>query len=464
MNQPPNNMGSNIPAGYGPPPGYGPQQGQPGYGAPPSGPGFQQPTGPMPQSGSYAPPPPHSGYAQPYPQQGFRGMTRQMFNPASYRQQGSGSWAAASLILSLVSFFLCLGLISPLPMLFGLIGMIGNKRAKGMAFAGFVISAVQVVGWVAFMGLGMHLQFQSEEMSKQGGAPVVAAIEEFKADNGRVPSSLTELVVTGYLPETWEQGFDDTHDAVQKVVKGKKWHEFLRYKPGAEATWTGSGYVDEEGKVSIENIFDVFEDFPSADKDYQNYGLVFIGVDNAWEATETAVPQAQDPKFDLISLWGGDATSREALKSKREIATMIRKVDAKLKAINDSEATNKNKLAEHEKKLRQIIADKGLSADQVKGDEDAGDWLKLVGETARLVKLTENKRTELNRTRNRLEVQMERLGNQVELAKLADSKDELAKLQLLLEESKKTLDADDSSFVKVTDEQAADEWLKANVK
>src|SRR5690606_41692178 len=114
MNQPPNS-GMNVPPGYG--------QTPPGYGPPPGAPQSYPQSGPVPASGSYMPPP-----------QGRTGFTRQIFNPAMYRQPGSGSWAAASLILSLVSMIFCLGLIAPLPLLIGLVGLVGNKRAKGLAF------------------------------------------------------------------------------------------------------------------------------------------------------------------------------------------------------------------------------------------------------------------------------------------------------------------------------------------
>src|SRR5688572_19806681 len=101
MNVPPGyNQQPNVPQGYGAPGGY----------TPPSG------YGPVPQSGSYMPHP---------PQHGFRGATRQFFNPAAYRQPGTGAYGTASLIVSLVSLFLFCGLLSPISLVLGFVGLIG---------------------------------------------------------------------------------------------------------------------------------------------------------------------------------------------------------------------------------------------------------------------------------------------------------------------------------------------------
>ncbi|MHC4840252.1 MAG: DUF4190 domain-containing protein, partial [Planctomycetota bacterium] len=166
MNQPPN-----TPPGYGQP--YPPQQ-------------PQQQQSAVPHSASYP------------AQQGFRGATRQIFNPASYKQPGSGSWAASSLIISLVSMFICLGLLSPISLILGFIGLFGNKRGKGLAFAGFMLSLVQVTLWTAVFVFGGMAVIQSESNANYAGAPVVAAIEQFKEDNDCVPNSLQELVDGGY--------------------------------------------------------------------------------------------------------------------------------------------------------------------------------------------------------------------------------------------------------------------------
>ena len=75
--------------------------------------------------------------------------------------------------------------------------------------------------------------------------------------------------------------------------------------------------------------------------------------------------------------------------------------------------------------------------------------------------ITQAKKSSLRSTRNKLEVSMERLNNQVEIAKLADNKEELAKLQQLLDESRQALDAeDDSFFADKSNDEFADEWLK----
>lgn len=465
MNQPPNQSGSNVPPGYGAP------QQPAGYGPPPSNPGYPpqypQGPGPVPHSGSYAPPPqghPQQAYAPPqsYPQQqhGFRGMTRQMFNPATYRQQGSGSWAAASLILSLVSAFLCLGFISPLPMLLGLIGMIGNKRAKGMAFAGFLISAVQVVGWVAIFGLGLHVQFQGEKLATEAGAPVVAAIEEFKNDNKRVPHSLDELVDMGYLPETWTAGTEDLSSFVKEDVQDKKWTDFLRYKAGGDAQWDGkTGFVEAARSDNAEDLLDAFGIPSNAEaKAYQSYGLAFVGIDGSWNTSDDSPVKQDGEKYDLAKLWGGNDATREAMKTKRELRTMMNQLEVKIKGIDKSIDTYKASIAKNGAKLDEIVKRKKLSKANIRKDSEASQYLQLIGETNKLVLLSEEKRGRLQSTYTSLEVQMERLANQVEWAKSSENRDELAKLEQLLKDSRKTAETD-GYFSDISDTDAADKWL-----
>ncbi|MCA8937222.1 MAG: hypothetical protein KDB68_13570 [Planctomycetes bacterium] len=448
MNQPPNS-GMNTPPGYGAPqqpPGYGPQ-------------GHPQ-SGPIPNSGSYQPPPGRSGF------------TRQMFNPASYRQAGSGSWAAASLILSLISMVLCLGLIAPLPLILGLVGMVGNKRGKGLAFVGFILSALQVVGWVAIFTLGLHLQFQSATMAENAGKPVVAAIADFKNDNQRVPHSLQELVDNGYLPPTWDKGFEGIDSNVEEFVKGKKWQDFLAYEPGEDADWKGRPNESSGSDVSIKGDFDDWSiNFPTGDDkptEYQTYGLSFIGLDGDWSYSSSdneAVNQSPEEPYDLSQLWDGDATTRDAMKKKRELQVMLNKVDTKLGTIDKLIESAEASLKKHENRLFEIAEQKGLTRAQIKTDSDTKEWLKLIGETTKRLRITEKKKTELQSTRNKLEVQMERLANQVELAKLADNKEQLIELQKLLDESKEALDGEeDSYFTNKSDDDFADEWLNSSFK
>ncbi|MBX3458437.1 MAG: hypothetical protein KF696_00565 [Planctomycetes bacterium] len=452
MNQPPNQSpsGMNVPPGYGPPPGYPPQ------------------SGPMPQSGSYPPPPQSGVHGNPYgppPIQhhpGFRGMTRQIFNPASYRQTGSGSWAASSLIISLVSFIFC-GFLSPISLVLGMVGLVGNKRAKGMSFAGVLISLVQIGFWAIVFIAGAWTMMYTEDYANQAGAPVVAAIEQFQSENQRVPHSLDELVAGGYLPTTWDHGVDDLAGPVQESIKGKKWSDFLRYKAGANADWDGSGW---DGTVRF-NDGSLTVDFKSGgNKEHKTYGLVFIGIDGiAGTSDDAKVNQKPATKFDLSRLWSGDETTRQAMKSRHELQGMINKIDNKLTEVNAAIEKSEGKLAEHKQKIKSIMDRKKIRTfEQAREDDEAGEWIQLAGETARLVQAFQNKANELGRTRNKLEVQMERLGNQVEMAKLADSKEELAKLQLLLEESRKTLEREDSAFASKSEDEAAEEWFRKNFR
>ena len=435
MNQPPNS-GMNTPPGYGPPPGQ-PQQ-----------------SGAVPHSGSYPP-----------QRQGRTGFTRQIFNPAMYKQPGSGSWAAASLILAIIGWVTlgCLGFITwPLGVLFGLIGMVGNKRGKGLSFAGFVLSAAGIAVMIAFFAFGMHLQFQSETMAEHGGKPVVAAIAEFKQDHDRVPHSLDELIIEGYLPRTWDQGFEGVDSNVEGRVKNRPWGEFLAYKPGETAEWVGlpgekNGDITFEG--DWENLSIMFDDGDK--KDYQTYGLTFIGLDDNWGSTDDeAVNQNPEEPYDLSQIWGGDETTRDAMKKKRELQVMLKKVDNKLETIDASIENARSSLEKHEGRLLELARDKGLTREQIKTDTDTREWLKLIGETSKRLSITEKKKTDLRSTRNKLEVQMERLANQVELAKLADNKEQLAELQQLLDEAGEALDSEsDSYFADKSEDDFADEWL-----
>lgn len=450
MNQPPN-------SGMNTPPGYGAPQQPPGYGQPH---GYQQDSGPLPDSGSYHPQPQRTGF------------TRQIFNPAMYRQAGSGSWAASSLILSLVSAILCMGLISPIPMVLGLVGMVGNKRAKGMAFAGFLISALQVVGWIAIFALGLHLNFQSETMAESGGMPVVAAIADFKEDNKRVPNDLQELVDSGYLPPTWDRGFEGVDSNVEEFVKGKKWQDFLAYKPGETAEWVGVPDSTSRDGVTVEGDFDNWSvTFPSDSNkpvEYQTYGLTFIGLDNEWgygSTDDAAVNQHPETPYDLTQLWDGDQTTRDAMRKKRELQGMLNKVDQKLGTIDTLIVSAQASLKKHENRLYEIADQKNLRRDQIKTDVDTKEWLKLIGETSKRLRITEQKKLELQSTRNKLEVQMERLANQVELSKLAENKEQLIELQKLLDESKEALDGNENDyFADKTDDDFADEWLNKSFK
>ncbi|MBZ0137320.1 MAG: hypothetical protein K8I27_13220 [Planctomycetes bacterium] len=445
MNQPPNS-GTNTPPGYGPPPGYG------------------QPQSGVPHSGSYQPPP-----------QGRTGFTRQIFNPATYRQPGSGSWAAASLILAIIGWvtFGCLGIITwPLGLLFGLIGMIGNKRGKGLSFAGFALSAGGIGLGILLMSIGFFARFQSETMAEDAGKPVIAAIAEFKEDHSRVPHSLDELIVEGYLPPRWEQGFEGVDSNVEDFVKGKKWGDFLAYKAGENASWVGEPVKRSGGggDVTVEGDWDNWSiSFDGGDaKEYQTFGLTFIGLDNEWgfgSSDDAAVNQNPEAPFDTAQLWSGDETTRDAMKKKRELQVMLKRVDDKLKTIDGSVENALASLDKHEKRLMQIAGDKGLSREEIKTDKDTKEWLKLIGETSKRLSITLKKKAELMSTRNKLEVQMERLANQVELSKLAENKEQLAELQQLLDESKDALDSDeDSYFADKSDDEFANDWLKDKFK
>jgi hypothetical protein len=459
MNQPPNS-GMNPPPGYDqPPPGYG--QPPQGYGQPQ---GYQQPQSygqPMPNSGSYMP-----------PQQPQRtGFTRQIFNPATYKQPGSGSWAAASLILAIVGWVLCLGFITwPLALLFGLVGLVGNKRAKGMSFAGVVISGLGIATVVGFFSLGYYTMFQTETMAENGGKPVVAAIEDFKADHKRVPHSLDELVSMGYLPPTWEQGLDDIDGNVSKVVKGKHWGDFLRYKAGSDASWTGSsGWETTTSTTDWDGWSDYYDVPPaSAPQSYQTYGLAFIGLDNIWGTTDdTAVNQSPEKPYELSAVWGGDNQTRELAKNRRELQRLQRQLEAKKESLINSLNKANTDLGQVEGEVRDLMEQKNLNTlEAVKKDSKGSGLLRLAGATAKRQQAAQKKLEMVTAKIDDIGIQVRLLANEEEMAKLADSPQEMAELVALLEDSQKVLDdkMDLGALDKIDDDQAASDWFKSTIK
>jgi hypothetical protein len=306
-----------------------------------------------------------------------------------------------------------------------------------------------------------------EGIAEQAGAPIVAAIKQFKDENQRVPHSLDELVAKGYLPATWDQGLDDVEGHVQEVVKGKKWDDFLRYKAGEDTEWQGAGWNRDSG-VSVDfSDWELRIDGPeNKEKAHTTYGLAFCGIDGQWGTDDdTAVNQSPETPYDLASIWGGDTTTREAMRAKGELERMVRRIDDKVKALEESKGRAQDDLKDQEEKLRQMMDAKGLKTlDQVKSDTNANKRLQLVGETASRLKAIDAKRMQLVENRESIEIEIDRLKNQVEMAKLADSKEELAKLQQLLNSSRETVEREDSYFAKVSNEEAADQWFKENVR
>lgn len=454
MNQPPNS-GMNVPPGYGQtPPGYGQPQGYP-QGAPQS---YPQ-SGPVPASGSYMPPP-----------QGRTGFTRQIFNPAMYRQPGSGSWAAASLILSLVSMVFCLGLIAPLPLLIGLVGLVGNKRAKGLAFVGVVLSALQIGGWALLMGTGMYLNFQSEGLAEDAGKPVVAAISEFKNDHKRVPMSLEELVGEGYLPATWEQGLDGINGNVAEHVKGKRWSDFLRYKPGGDSMWKGeTGWVDVANNGNADDWADFFGvEAPTEGQTYQTYGLAFVGLDTLWGTTDdSAVNQTPEEPYELTAVWGGDDKTREFAKKRRDMQRMQRQLESKRETLEGAVSKAEKDLEQVEGEVRELMNAKGLaSLDAVKKDSKGAGLLKLAGATAKRHDVAKKKLQLVSAKIDDISIQVRLLQNEEEMAKMADSPQEMAELVMLLEETQKVLDDKVSlgDLDTKADDEAAAEWFSDKFK
>jgi hypothetical protein len=442
MNQPPSS-GMNTPQGYGPPPAHG-----------------QPPSAPLPASGSYHPQ---------HPQR--TGFTRQIFNPAMYKQPGSGSWAAASLILAIIGWVTlgCLGIFTwPLGLLFGLIGMVGNKRAKGLSFAGFILSAAGIGLGVLLLSIGFFAQFQTEKMAENAGKPVVAAIAEFKQDNKRVPYSLEELVAEGYLPPRWDQGFAGIDGNVEEFVKGRKWSDFLAYRPGADGDWVGrpgeGGGVQVEGDWTNWSIS--FDD--GQEREHQTYGLSFIGLDGQWGGSDdAAVRQELDESFDLTQLWGGDSKTREFGQKRRELQRMLTQLEDKRESLEGAVAKARGDLDQVEDELRQLMRERNLAdIEAVRADTKGAGLLKLAGATDKRLQAARRKLVLVTDKVDTLGIQVRLLANEEEMAKIADNPEEMAELITLLEDSRKVLDDQVplSDLDRIDDDKAADNWFKTKFK
>jgi hypothetical protein len=435
MNQP------NMPPGYGPPPQGHPQQG---------------PVPHQPPPGGYPPPPP----------QGMRGMTRQMFNPASYRQTGSGSWAASSLIISIVSIFMC-GLLAPLSLILGMVGMVGKKRAKGLAFTGFALSALQIAAWVILIAAGAWAIFQSESLANEAGAPVVAAVREFRDEHGRVPHNLNELVALGYLPTRWTEGLEGVSESVRETVEGKEWHEFLHYMPGRDANWTGDGWTQtlEGGRTALDDFFAEMSGEDREVRVHQTYGLVFIGVDSAF-GSSTAVDQSLE--FELMKLWGADPDTRQIAAKRRELQVMARQLDSRMEEYQAAKNRATAALERSERELRERIRENNLNTrDAIRADNIASSLLQLVGQERQTVAMAEAKIRNTGDTIRELGIQVRQLANEEERARLADSPgDYFARLTVLLEDSQKVLNTGGElgDLDRLNVDDFADEWIRENVR
>lgn len=431
-------------------------------------PGYGQPQQPHPQQHQQQHPVPHSA-SYPAPQ-GFRGATRQIFNPASYKQPGSGSYAAASLILALIGWLTlgCLGVITwPLGMILGFIGLIGNKRGKGLSFAGFALSAAGIATLIGFFALGYGINMYSQDNADHAGAPVVAAIDQFKKDNDRVPVSLQELVDEGYLPATWDQGFGDADEDVQDVVKGQKWEKFLSYQPGASSDWNEASYpskraVEPEYYDSQYLPDDGFteESGPDAQKE-QNYGLAFIGVDNIWGSTDdSAVEQNQDKVFDLTTLTNMDSKTRDSNKTRNALKNRLKQLEARKAQLERDVIKVADDLSKHEVTLNRMAKDRNLNTlEEVKANKITADALLLIGETKKRQHMTNAQLMAIRDKIDAIGIQVSRLANKEAMAKLGGSPELAAELELLLDESKKALDTD-SFFDDTSGEKYADDWYK----
>ncbi|MCC6148882.1 MAG: hypothetical protein IT461_01410 [Planctomycetes bacterium] len=457
----------NVPPGYNQQPNVPPGYGAPGQSYPPQG-QYSPPQGysAMPQSGPYMPPPPPHG---------FRGATRMMFNPASYRQPGTGAFGTSSLIISIVSIFLC-GILSPISLLLGFAGLIGKKTHKGAALAGVIISIIPAAFWIFAMTFGLHHAFNSDKYALQATGPVVAAIDEYKKDHdGRVPPSLDSLVEEGYLPARWNAGLDSVDSPVKSLVEGKEWKEFLQYGPGSSYRFAPPPRraVKRTGTEIREDWIDDGDDsaepmVPATTE--KTYVLKFIGVDGVWgNSDDRDAVQNPEKKFDL-SVFGGSNTSamRELAQTKRQLESAQQEALAKISSLTKNDLPKaRQRLADNEKELKKLAAKKNLqSKAAIKADKDCSVWLKAIGQELQVITAIENKMQRLESSLNTIKGSLANLRSQEAMAKLADNKQELAELQALLDNTTKELAKDETSEYLGDDakSKAADDWLEDQYK
>ncbi|MCC6573337.1 MAG: hypothetical protein IT462_06040 [Planctomycetes bacterium] len=462
----------NQPPGYNnPPPGYPPQP-QPGQTPPPPQPGYGYPppgSGPMPASQSYYPPPPQQGHRP-------RGFTRQIFNPAAYRAPDTSAWGVASLVLSLVSLVVSCGLLSPISLLLGLIGLIGRKSGKGLAFAGFLISAGTIAVWGLFGFAIASSIIYKEQNANAAGAPVVAAIVDFKKDhNGDVPASLEVLVDQGYLPPRWDKGLEGLGEGVKKVVSGKKWEEFLRYSAAGSITpdvpkprAKRGKFADRRGdRDDDEGVDHDISWYPDGDeprveigggalKGVTTYTLTFIGPDGGWGTyDDDSVNTNPSTLFDLGKLGGGEFTQK-----KRELVSSLRTLENSIRDLDAEIPKEEKRKREAEIDLKKRMRDKGLTKETLKQDDVANDQLLLVGESIGRLKKYKDKLEKLRDQQARVAIKVKRLEGMAAEAQLGENTADMAELAVLLEGSRKILDTD-TALSAIDKKNEADEWLKS---
>ncbi|MBE7492548.1 MAG: hypothetical protein HS108_12425 [Planctomycetes bacterium] len=146
---------------------------------------------------------------------------------------------------------------------------------------------------------------------------------------------------------------------------------------------------------------------------------------------------------------------------------MLQSLENKAKYYETALTKAQNDLKEAEADLRKITKERGLrTLEQVKGDKVANEHLQLIGETQKRLLIVQKKNKDASDTHAQIKVKIKRLANQEEMAKLADSPEEIAALNNLIEESKKALDEKSGlgELDRLSEQDAAEQWFKANFR
>ncbi len=134
-------------------------------------------------------------------------------------KNNSNTMGLIGFIISIVSLVGCGGLLSPISLIFSIIGL--GKQPKGFAIAGLVLSLIGLAGFVvlffviglgvvmSLMGLGiLAAGFAIVAAIGQNAFEIVTSIHDYRDANSVVPASLDELnLAAASLTDTWGNEF-----------------------------------------------------------------------------------------------------------------------------------------------------------------------------------------------------------------------------------------------------------------
>lgn len=134
------------------------------------------------------------------------------YQGAGFRPRQSNAMGITGLIVSILGLLTC-GLLSPVGLLFSLIGL--ARRPRGEAVAGTIIgglgtlAVVAVIGFFVLSGVAITEAARFAEANSKTQAAFAAAeseIEQFRFDNGSLPGGIEGNKLVLQYDDGWETG------------------------------------------------------------------------------------------------------------------------------------------------------------------------------------------------------------------------------------------------------------------